>query len=112
MVYEVEFESGSAEYEYGIDARSGDIIWVENEDGYSFRQGWPNFISTEDEAKAAALSHAGLTADKVSKLHTELDCEGGRYVCEVEFKYDGYEYHYEVDAENGAVIKFDKELQH
>ena len=112
MVYEVEFESGSAEYEYGIDARSGDIIWVENEDGYSFRQGRPNFISTEDEAKSAALNHAGLTEAQVSKLHTELDCEGGRYVCEVEFKYGGYEYHYEVDAENGAVIKFDKELHH
>ena len=112
MVYEVEFESGSAEYEYGVDARSGDIIWVENEDGYSFRQGRPNFISTEDEAKAAALSHAGLTEDQVSKLHTELDCEDGRYVYEVEFKYGGYEYHYEVDAENGAVIKFDKELHH
>ena len=112
MVYEVEFESGSAEYEYGIDARSGDIIWVENEDGYSFRQGRPNFISTEDEAKSAALNHAGLTADQVSKLHTELECEGGRYICEVEFRYGGYEYHYEIDAENGAVIKFDKELHH
>ena len=112
MVYEVEFESGSAEYEYGIDARSGDIIWVENEDGYSFRQGRPNFISTEDEAKSAALSHAGLTEDQVSKLHTELECEGGRYICEVEFRYGEYEYHYEIDAENGAVIKFDKELHH
>lgn len=109
MVYEVEFESGSAEYEYGIDARSGDIIWVENEDGHSFRQGRPDLT---DKAKAAALSHAGLTEDQVSKLHTELDCEGGRYVYEVEFKYGGYEYHYEVDAENGAVIKFDKELHH
>ena len=109
MVYEVEFESGSAEYEYGIDALSGDIIWVENEDGHSFRQGRPDLT---DKAKAAALSHAGLTEDQVSKLHTELDCEGGRYVYEVEFKYGGYEYHYEVDAENGAVIKFDKELHH
>ena len=112
MVYEVEFESGSAEYEYGIDARSGDIIWVENEDGYSFRQGRPNFISTEDEAKSAALNHAGLTEAQVSKLHTELDIEDGKYICEVEFRYGGYEYHYEIDVENGAVIKFDKELHH
>lgn len=111
MVYEVEFESGSAEYEYGIDARSGDIIWVENEDGYSFRQGRPNFIST-DKAKAAALSHAGLTEAQVSKLHTELDHEDGRYVCEVEFIYGGYEYHYEIDAESGAVLEFEKELHH
>lgn len=112
MVYEVEFESGGAEYEYGIDARSGDIIWVENEDGCSFRQGRPNFISTEDEAKSAALNHAGLTEAQVSKLHTELECEGGRYVCEVEFIYGGYEYHYEVDAENGSVLEFEKELHH
>ena len=111
MVYEVEFESGSAEYEYGIDARSGDIIWVENEDGYSFRQGRPDFIST-DKAKAAALNHAGLTEAQVSKLHTELDHEDGRYVCEVEFIYGGYEYHYEIDAESGAVLEFEKELHH
>lgn len=112
MVYEIEFESGSAEYEYGIDARSGDIIWVENEDGYSFRQGRPNFISTEDEAKSAALNHAGLTEAQVSKLHTELEYEDGRYVCEVEFIYSGYEYHYEIDAESGAVLEFEKELHH
>lgn len=111
MVYEVEFESGSAEYEYGIDARSGDIIWVENEDGYSFRQGRPNFIST-DKAKAAALSHAGLNEAQVSRLLTELDHEDGRYVCEVEFKYGGYEYHYEIDAESGAVLEFEKGLHH
>lgn len=111
MVYEVEFESGSAEYEYGIDARSGDIIWVENEDGYSFRQGRPDFIYT-DKAKAAALSHAGLTEAQVSKLHTELDHEDGGYVCEVEFIYGGYEYHYEIDAESGAVLEFEKELHH
>ena len=111
MVYEVEFESGSAEYEYGIDARSGDIIWVENEDGYSFRQGRPDFIST-DKAKAAALSHAGLNEAQVSRLLTELDHEDGRYVCEVEFKYGGYEYHYEIDAESGAVLEFEKELHH
>ena len=109
MVYEVEFESGSAEYEYGIDARSGDIIWVENEDGYSFRQGRPDFIYT-DKAKAAALRHAGLTAAQVSRLHAELDREGGRYVYEVEFKYGGYEYSYDIDAANGAVLTFDKEL--
>ena len=109
MVYEVEFESGSAEYEYGIDARSGDIIWVENEDGYSFRQGRPDFIYT-DKAKAAALRHAGLTAAQVSRLHADLDREGGRYVYEVEFKCGGYEYHYEIDAANGAVLTFDKEL--
>ena len=111
MVYEVEFESGSAEYEYGIDARSGDIIWVENEDGYSFRQGRPDFIST-DKAKAAALSHAGLNEAQVSRLLTELDHEDGRYVCEVEFKYGGYEYHYEIDAESGTVLEFEKELHH
>lgn len=109
MVYEVEFESGSAEYEYGIDARSGDIIWVENEDGYSFRQGRPDFIYT-DKAKSAALDHAGLTEAQVSRLHAELDREGGRYVYEVEFKYGGYEYSYDIDAANGAVLTFDKEL--
>lgn len=122
MVYEVEFNSGRTEYEYDIDAQNGEVIWFEIDNGGNIQQGGSavgsdstqSGSSTDvvgaEKAKSAALGHAGLTAAQVSRLHAELDREGGRYVYEVEFKYGNYEYSYDIDAANGAVLTFDKEL--
>ncbi|MBQ4611797.1 MAG: PepSY domain-containing protein, partial [Clostridia bacterium] len=63
----------------------------------------------KEAAKAAALAHAGLSEAQVSKVKCELDREDGRVVYEVEFKFDGLEYEYEIDAAAGAVVKYDKE---
>ena len=122
MVYEVEFNSGRTEYEYDIDARNGEVIWFEIDNGGNIQQGGSavgsdstqSGSSTDvvgaEKAKSAALGHAVLTAPQVSRLHAQLDREGGRYVYEVEFKYGNYEYSYDIDAANGAVLTFDKEL--
>ncbi len=114
MVYEVEFKSGKAEYEYDINALNGEILWYESENGGSIQQGGSAIDSTgvvgAEKAKSAALSHAGLGEADATRLRAELDRDGGRYVYEVEFKSGGYEYEYEIDAANGSVITFDKEL--
>ena len=34
-----------------------------------------------------------------------------RRVYEIEFKYGGYEYDYEIDAANGAIIKSEKDCE-
>ena len=39
----------------------------------------------------------------------ELDFEDGRMVYEVEFESNGYEYSYEIDANDGSVISHEKE---
>ncbi|MCD8376547.1 MAG: PepSY domain-containing protein, partial [Oscillospiraceae bacterium] len=56
-------------------------------------------------AQEAALAHAGLTASQVTKLKVELDREDGVY--EVDFKYNGMEYEYEINAYTGAVVGYD-----
>lgn len=111
MVYEVEFECGSVEYEYGIAATDGSVIWVEDDEGYRVRSGRPDYMYA-NTAKRAALSHAGLTEDQVSLLRTELDHDDGIHVYEVKFKYGDYEYEYKVDGGSGTVIDFEKELHH
>lgn len=63
----------------------------------------------EEKAKQAALSHAGAAADKIARYEIELDFEHGTMVYEVEFKCEGYEYDYEIDAVTGAVLKSGKE---
>lgn len=113
MVYEVEFEVGAAEYEYDIGAADGDIVWYEIERDGTVEQGGSAIdgkaaISTDD-AKTAALNHAGLTTAQVTHLKAELDREGGKLVYEIEFKSGGHEYEYVIDAATGAVIKSEKE---
>lgn len=134
MVYEIEFHHNGREYDYDIDAVTGEVLWSESErdDDYrsakqpqnsqnqqpqeqqnSQQQSKPapaedGYIGKE-AAKAAALAHAGLSEAQVSRMKCELDREDGRVVYEIEFKCDGMEYEYEIDASSGSVIKYDKE---
>lgn len=113
MVYEVEFKVGAAEYEYDIGAADGDIVWYEIERDGTVEQGGSAIDSkaaiSSDDAKTAALNHAGLTTAQVTHLKAELDREGGKLVYEIEFKSGGHEYEYVIDAATGAVIKSEKE---
>ncbi len=58
----------------------------------------------EESAKAAALSHAGLSADMITACETEMDYEHGVMVYEIEFQCNGCEYNYDIDALNGSVL--------
>ena len=115
MVYEVDFDANGAEYEYEIDAKSGDILLFAIErngakqQGGSMTQESAGYIGDE-KAKSIALSNAGLTAASVTGLISELDCDDGAAVYEVEFIYGGYEYEYKIDAKSGAIIESDKEI--
>lgn len=64
---------------------------------------------TEAEAIAIALSHAGLTGDKISRLERELDRDDGQPQWDIEFTCDGYEYSYEIHAETGAILDWERE---
>jgi uncharacterized membrane protein YkoI len=58
-----------------------------------------------ENALAAALADAGVDASQVSDSDVEMDCENGAIIYEVEFKYGGQEYEYEVDAVTGSIVK-------
>lgn len=63
----------------------------------------------EEKAREAALSHANLSADKITDYEIELDYENGMMVYEIEFNCEGFEYDYDIDAITGAVLKSKKE---
>lgn len=113
MVYEIEFTADGTEYEYDIDALTGDVLWFEKEGKGIFEQGGSVLEDTntvgKDKAKQAALRHAGVKEADAKQLKIELDRDGGRYIYEIEFKYSGYEYEYEIDAASGSVLTHDKE---
>lgn len=62
-----------------------------------------------DRAKAAALAHAGLSADQVRFTHLQMGREDGRRVYEVEFRQNGVEYEYTIDASTGRVLSHERD---
>ncbi len=67
-------------------------------------QNQTNYIG-EAAARDIALRDAGLTVNDVSKLSVELDHENGVVVYDVDFKHGGKEYDYDIDPNNGAIIR-------
>ena len=65
---------------------------------------------TGEEARDIALRHAGLTLYDVKGLRVEFDYDDGRPEYDVDFRSGGYEYDYEIHAETGDIITWDKEL--
>ena len=117
--YDVSFWCGGYEFEYEVDARTGEVLREETH----YRQnasggtaptaagsaGTAPVEITVDDAKAAALNHAGLTASQVIWEKTEKDVENGKTVYEVDFRTADTEYDYKIGAADGAVISVEKE---
>ena len=59
--------------------------------------------STSDEALAVALSDAGLAQNQIADLEIDYDIENGVLTYEIEFKGNGKEYEYEINASKGVI---------
>ena len=105
QIYEIEFYSSNAEYDYDIDAATGKIVGYEKKNIGGISNGG-NLI-TADEAKNIALGHAGLSAAEVVFTKSKLDRDDGRQIYEIEFRIGRTEYEYEIDAATGSIIEFD-----
>lgn len=127
-VYEVEFKANGYEYDYDINAVTGEVVKYSKEadDDYVAPKKTGTTSNTEQKqetsqsprettgndigasaAKEVALKHAGVS--DIRDYECELDYEHGKAVYEISFKANGYEYDYEIDASNGAVLKCEKE---
>ena len=116
--YEVEIRSQSGEeFEYKIDAYTGAILESKREaaDGTEMPMVQPSNPAASGDighakAKSIALNHAGVSKSKAYDMEIELDDEDGTLVYEVEFKFGGMEYSYEINAATGAILKHEAEL--
>ena len=68
-------------------------------------------LLTEAEARDIALKDAGFALDAVTNLHIEKDVDDGITKYEVDFRQGDYEYDYEIDAQTGKVVGYDKDLE-
>lgn len=117
MVYEIDFSFNGYEYEYDINALTGEIVNSDKEldDIDDDNNNNDNNINSnkyigKSKAKEVAISHAKVDADKIRDYECELDRKNGTVIYEISFEYDNYEYEYDINALNGAVVKYDKEL--
>ncbi len=133
MIYEVEFQVGAEEYEYHIDAATGEVLWSEHHPdddwpagtagtGAGTSNAGTGTVSTgtgttntgagsstayigSDAALSAAYTHAGITdPSSAFDVKSELDDEHGQMIYEVEFQVGAEEYEYHIDAVTGEVL--------
>ena len=121
MIYDVEFCSGSLEYEYEIDAADGSIV----ERPWHVQQSEGGVVPPEESAAPSpspapqtgdigaeaardiALQHAGFSLGDIHDLDIELDHDDGRLQYKVDFNAGFSEYEYEIDAATGTIIEYD-----
>ncbi len=64
----------------------------------------------EEAARGIALQRAGLSAAAVVFERTELDRDNGVWQYEVEFRQGAVEYDVDIKADDGTVLKFEKDI--
>lgn len=118
-VYDVDFYTAEARYEYEINAATGAVYSKSKEitassDGQtsggqaSGGQASDGQIGLE-AAKAAALSDAGVSASEANFRKAKLDYDDGVAVYEIEFYTSTHKYEYEIHASTGKILSRDTE---
>ena len=95
-VYDVEFFSGNKEYDYKINAATGDIVSFDQDIEWYAAGGYQAQANTDigaEKAKSIALEHAGVAAADTVFINVEL------------------EYDYKIDAASGAILGFDFDVE-
>ncbi len=64
---------------------------------------------SRSDAESIALGHAGLSPEDVQGLRTEYEIDDRVPEYSVEFYHERTEYEYEIHAETGEIISFDKD---
>lgn len=106
MVYEVEFWANNVEYEYDVDATTGEIVKNHTET-YTAAAGQNGSID-QAAAKAAALSAFGLSENQAEGIVVIPSFDDGRFVYKVKFWAGSTEYFCAVDG-SGQILKSEKE---
>lgn len=116
--YEVELsQPGRDEQEYLVDAFTGELLsggpTVLFSDPAEHEQNASGGGSIAgigpDQARDAALTHAGISEGQVSGLQVQQDWDDGRLEYEVEFRSGGMEYEYTIDGSTGQILEYDQE---
>ena len=106
-IYEVEFYAGNTEYDYELDAKTGQILsWDHDVEDFHIPggSGTGGYIG---EARAKEIALERLPGGTVAKC--KLDQDDGRAVYELELYAGRDEFECEIDARTGELLKWEKD---
>ena len=107
--YDVDFISGEYDYDYEIDAITGEVISFDKELKETAPSEGSSALIGADAASKRALEHAGVSQEETSGRLVDLDKDDGRIYYNVEFRAGGIKYDYDIDAVSGEILSFEKE---
>lgn len=107
--YDIEFYVDGVEYDVEVDAKTGNVVEFDVDGKRPNSEGKTDNTAkiTLEEAKEAALKHAGLKAADVT--FTEAKVDDGHY--DVDFYTGDKKYDYEISAADGKVLGYDVETR-
>ena len=114
-VWEVEFYHDGVEYDFEINADTGEILQQkQDQESKPETNDRPNQSAdavgiTQEDALAIALADAGFTAEQVTRLTVKKDYDDGAWEYEIEFYQENTEYDYTVAASDGKITERDIE---
>ena len=114
LMYDVEFyTSDYKEYDYEIDAATGEILSYDYDaEGYSYQpNATPGTAITAEQARAIALAEVpGAAESDIYEFETDRD--DGRLEYEGKIIYNNTEYEFTIDGYSGAIREWDAEPFH
>jgi len=109
--YDLEFFHNNIEYDYEIDAVTGEVKSFNQEkqmDAKPLNMDIAQYIG-EAQAKEIALKHAKLSAKDVQHSKVKFEIDDNRAVYEIDFYANKKKYEYEIDAATSEIIEFGQE---
>ena len=107
-IYEGSIYYDGVEYDFEIDAQSGQIIdWSSEMDDDRWINAGNDMISVE-EASAIALAEIEGASENDLRIHKDFD--DGRNIYEGSIYYNGVEYDFEIDGQSGQIIDWGSEM--
>ena len=106
-VFDVEFIAGDTEYDYEIDAATGEIRSKDRDIEASPAE--PALPTGDEFSKEDALEHAGLKESDVTVTELYRETDDGVDMYKVEFQSGGMEYDYEIRVSDGKILESESE---
>ena len=108
IVYEVEFDADGKEYEYEINAKTGEKVKEKIKVKQASPVVTPDNLISRDEAKRIALAKVGLTEEQVTFTKIKLDADDDEAEYEIEFFTATEKFEIEIEAKTGSVLKVER----
>lgn len=126
--YDVSFEVGNTDYEYVIEAYTGEVLRHKKEAEKQPEKPKPTEPKptepkptepavptsqniSEEEAKTVAFNHAGVKSSQVGHAKVEWDRDDGKTYYDISFIAGSTEYEYKIEAKSGKLLHYEKEVK-